>query len=349
MSRSPEDAEKPLMSSVYAFNGLQIDRTTHRFFRLQSVNRNSLVSFAMDSRFLQSFLCVVELGSIAEAARHLDLAPASIAQRLKALEDILGTPLIVRVGRTVKPTIAGLKIVDHARTVLRDVRTLKSAASETGLPAGPLRLGATPSALLEMVPLALKRWVERHPDIEIFIEPGSSTHIYSRLVSGDIDAGILVRPLFELPKTFVWQSLREEALMLLTPSSMNVKDPIQAVRDQPYVRYDRNVVGGKLADDYLRRLNVRPRVRFELDGIQSIARLVAEGLGVSLLPDWTFAGSLDSRLQRHSLPEPCPKRTVGVMWPHSSPQSPLAEAFLQAALPLFSPRSSDHRRALPLS
>jgi DNA-binding transcriptional LysR family regulator len=208
-----------------------------------------------------------------------------------------------------------------------------------------LRLGATPSALLEIVPLTLKNWVERYPHIEVFIEPGSSTHIYARLISGDIDAGILVRPLFELPKTFVWQSLREEALMLLAPSSLTVRDPIQAVREQPYVRYDRNVVGGKLADDYLRRLDVRPRVRFELDGIQSIARLVAEGLGVSLLPDWTFAGTLDSRLQRHSLPEPCPKRTVGVMWQCSSPQSPLAEAFFQAAMPLFSPRLPDHRKA----
>ena len=289
----------------------------------------------MDSRFLQSFLCVVELGSIAEAARHLDLAPASISQRLKALEDTLGTPLIVRVGRTVKPTIAGLKIIDHARAVLREVRTLKSAASDTALPAGPLRLGATPSALMEMVPLILKAWIASHPHIEVFIEPSSSTQLYSRLMNGDVDAAVLVCPLFELPKTFEWRSLRSEKLILLTPASLPVNDPIQTVREQPYVRYDRNVVGGKLADDYLRRLSVRPRVRFELDGIEPIARLVAEGLGVSLLPDWTFARPLDSRLARHTLPEPCPSRTVGIMWQRSSPQSPLAEAFLNIATPLF--------------
>ncbi|MBN3763501.1 LysR substrate-binding domain-containing protein [Burkholderia sp. Ac-20365] len=299
----------------------------------------------MDSRFLQSFLCVVELGSIAEAARHLDLAPASIAQRLKALEDILGTPLTVRAGRTVKPTIAGQRIIDHARTVLRDVRALRSAATETDLPAGPLRLGATPSALLEMVPLILKSWIERHPHIEVFIEPAPSTALYSRLINGDVDAALMVRPLFELPKTLEWHTLRTEPLILLTSASMPVSDPVKVLRERPYIRYDRNVVGGKLAEDYLRRIDVRPRVRFELDGIEPIARLVAEGLGVSVLPDWTFARSLDTRLARHSLPEPCPSRTVGIMWQRSSLQSPLADAFLAAAMPLFRTGAREHATA----
>jgi DNA-binding transcriptional LysR family regulator len=44
----------------------------------------------MDSRYLQSFVYVVELGSIAEAARRLDLTPAAVAQRVKMLEAELG-------------------------------------------------------------------------------------------------------------------------------------------------------------------------------------------------------------------------------------------------------------------
>jgi DNA-binding transcriptional LysR family regulator len=293
----------------------------------------------MDSRFLQSFLCVVELGSIAEAARHLDLAPASIAQRIKALEDLLGTPLTVRVGRTVKPTIAGLRIIDHARTVVREVRALRSAASETDLPAGPFRLGTTPSAMLEMVPLFLKSWIQRHPHIEVFIEPAPSTVLYSRLVNGDVDAVLMVRPIFELSKALEWHTLREEPLILLTPANMSVTDPIKTIKESPFIRYDRSVVGGKLADDYLNHINVHPSVRFELDGIEPIARLVSEGLGVSVLPDWMFLRPLDSRLARYALPDPCPSRTVGIMWQRSSPHSPLAHAFLQTALPLFGLRA----------
>src|SRR5690606_19788292 len=100
----------------------------------------------MDSRFLHTFVCVAEKGSIAEAARQLGLTPTSVAQRLRALELDVGSRLIVRSGRTVRPTVAGLRILERARLIVREVRDLRSEASDTDLPAGPLRLGATPTA-----------------------------------------------------------------------------------------------------------------------------------------------------------------------------------------------------------
>ncbi|MEY9595508.1 DNA-binding transcriptional LysR family regulator [Bradyrhizobium japonicum] len=53
-----------------------------------------------------------------------------------------------------------------------------------------------------------------------------------------------------------------------------------------------------MADEYLRLHGVRPKVHFELDGIEQIAKLVAEGLGVSVLPDWPVIGSPDPKLRR---------------------------------------------------
>ena len=61
----------------------------------------------MDARFLLSFVTVVEVGSIAEAARRLDLTPAAIAARVHALEEELGVAIIRRAGRSVKATEAG--------------------------------------------------------------------------------------------------------------------------------------------------------------------------------------------------------------------------------------------------
>ncbi|MFL6719014.1 MAG: LysR family transcriptional regulator, partial [Burkholderiaceae bacterium] len=54
----------------------------------------------MDTRFLESLVTVVEQGSIAEAARRLNLTPAAITQRIQALERELGTALLMRSGRT---------------------------------------------------------------------------------------------------------------------------------------------------------------------------------------------------------------------------------------------------------
>ena len=280
----------------------------------------------MDTRFLNSFVTVVECGSIAGAARRLNLAPTTVTQQMKALEADIGCELLMRVGRTVKPTVAGTRIVEQARDVLRGVRDLRSAASDTALPAGPLLLGATPTALMGMLPAILRRWMSAYPETQIFIEPGTSATLLQRVISGQLDAAILVHPTFPLDKTCVWQPLREEPLILLTPAEMKVRDVLHTVAREPFIQYDRNVVAGRMADEYLRRHGIQPKVRFELDGIEHIAQLVAEGFGVSILPDWPVMGLPDPRTKRWKLPPPSPSRIVGLVWLRQSVRSPLARA-----------------------
>lgn len=285
----------------------------------------------MDIRFLDTFVCVAEVGSIAEAARRLDLTPASVAQRLHALEADLGSRLVVRSGRTVKATVAGQRVVEHAHAVLREVRNLRSAATDTGLPAGPLRLGTTPTGMTGMLPPVLREWVARHPQIEVYMEPASTTLLHARVLAGELDVALLVHPLFDLPKACAWTPLRSERLVLVTPSGMRVKDPLETMRREPFVLYDRKVIGGRMADGYLKARGIRPAVRFELDGIESIAKLVAEGFGVSVLPDWAVLHATDLGVRRWALPEPCPSRTVGLLSQRASVRAPLVAAFSEIA------------------
>jgi DNA-binding transcriptional LysR family regulator len=280
----------------------------------------------MDTRFLQSFVAVVDCGSVADASRRLDLPATTVTQQMRSLEADIGCQLLTRVGRTVKPTVVGARLVGQAREVLRGVRELRSAASDTGLPAGPLRLGATPTALMGMVPALLRRWMSAHPTVQIYIEPGTSSKLLEQVVSGNLDVAILVHPTFAMPKTCEWRVLRSEALILLAPREMTVRNPLLTAAREPFILYDRKVVAGKMADEYLRSRGIKPKVRFELDGIEHIAQLVAEGFGVSILPDWPAVGKPDGRTKRCPLPLPCPSREVGMVWSRSSVRSPLAHA-----------------------
>lgn len=291
----------------------------------------------MDSRYLENFVAIVDAGSIAEAARQLDLAPTTLAQQLRALESDLGVPLISRVGRTVKPTVAGSRILDQARRLVRDVCELRSSASNDSLPSGPLRLGATPTALAGLLPPLMREWALAHPNVQIYVVPGTSSTLLSRVMSGDLDAAVLVHPLFELPKTCAWCSMRDEPLILLAPKRLRVDDPLFTAAREPFIQYDREVVGGRLAADYLKSRSIRPKVQFELDGIEQICDLVAEGFGVSVLPDWP--GRPDPRVGRWPLPEPCPSRRVGMVWLRSSPRLALAQALHLLVL-------AQHARAL---
>jgi len=284
----------------------------------------------VDTRFLQSFLMVVDCGSMAEAARCLDLTPAAVAARVKSLEEGLGTALVRRAGRTVKPTEAGLKVLPHARSVLRDVRDLHAIANDDA-PLGELRLGVSTSSLTGLLPPILRRLYEDHPKLAVFIEPGSSSHLYHQVTTGSLDAAVIVEPQFTLPKTCEWRVLVEEPLCVLAPASMAGSDPLELLAREPFIRYDRAMWGGRLADNYLRKQQIRPHERIEIDALNAVAVFVHEGLGVSLVPDWTPPWPEGLKVVRLALPPPVPVRRMGLIWAAQGPRAALSRTLLQEA------------------
>lgn len=283
----------------------------------------------MDTRFLASFIEVVDHGSLAEAARRLNLTPAAVAQRVRALEVEFGVALIVRSGRLVQPTEAGLAILERSRRFLREARDLKSHAAETSV-VGELRLGAISTALTGLVPQILEVALQRHPQLEIYIEPSTSIELYRKVSEGGLDIAVMVTPPFPLPKTCVARVIREEPLIMIAPHSAPGDDPLLLLTTQPLVRYDRKHWGGRIADDFLRKNRIRPTERFELDSLEAIAVIVDRGLGVALVPDWAppWPGALS--LRKIALPPPIPARTISIVWLKNSPRIRLVQAFIDA-------------------
>jgi DNA-binding transcriptional LysR family regulator len=140
----------------------------------------------MDTDFLETFVAVVEGGSIAEAARRLNLTPAAVALRTRTLENEFGARLLVRSGRTVAPTEAGREIAELGRRLLRDVRDMKAALTVESR-SGELRIGAVPTAITGLMPKILTALQEVHPGMEIHIVPGQSAELYAKVLSGELD------------------------------------------------------------------------------------------------------------------------------------------------------------------
>lgn len=285
----------------------------------------------MDLRFLETFLAVVDCGSIAEAARRGNLTSAAVSQRLRALEHDLGQALVVRSGRTVQPTAAGLAVLDGARLLVAEARDLRAIAAR-GEPAGQLRLGATASALTGLLPGIIATLRQRHPALEYFVQPGSSVDLYHRVIGGELDAALIVRPQFALPKSTKWKPVRSEPLVLIAPADSARDNPHDMLRRLPFIRYDRNQWGGQIVDAYLRahRLNVHEFL--ELDALDAIAAMVDRGLGVAIVPDWAppWPGGLKLRKIPLAMSE---KRETGVISRSSGAKSAAIEAFVQACSP----------------
>ncbi|HVY17199.1 MAG TPA: LysR family transcriptional regulator [Rhodopila sp.] len=285
----------------------------------------------MDTRFLESFIAVVEEGSIAAAARRLHLTAAALAQRMHALESEIGAPLLIRSGRNVIPSEAGFAIVGRARLLLRELRDLCDSASADGL-SGELRLGAISTALTGLLPMMLARVATAYPQMEVHIVPGISVDLYRRVQLGELDAAVIVQPDFVMPKSCEWHLLRTEPLVALAPAGLAGREPHALLAEEPFIRYDRHQWGGRVADRYLRDARIRPRDRFELDALDAIAVMVDRGLGVSLVPDWAPPWPAGIDVAKLALPRPSPPRHIGLMWTRNTARARLVQAFLRSGV-----------------
>lgn len=126
----------------------------------------------LDFATLRMLVAVCEHQNIARAAVQEHIVPSAISKRIAQLEGTLGTPLFERGRRGVRPTPAGLALLEHARTILFTASRIESdvAACAGGIK-GHVRLLATPSAiagsLLDDVAAFTRDPVNRHVKVEI--------------------------------------------------------------------------------------------------------------------------------------------------------------------------------------
>ncbi len=283
----------------------------------------------METRFLHALLMVVETSSIAETARRLNVTPSAVAQRIKALEDEIGFPLIHRSGHSMCPTAAGAAILGDARRIVSAARDIKAiAGGDVG--AGGLSIGVITTAATGLLPDILSALKVNQPKIDVYVLPGISVDLYRRVIDGDLDAAILIKPHFSMPKTVDWLPLRHEPLVVLTPRTLTETDPHALLRREPFIRYDRNYWGGRLADLYLRRMRIRPREQYELDSLEAISVLVDRGLGISLVPDWPPPWPEGISIRKITIAG-SPMRSIGILWSKTSKRTSLVQTFAKEA------------------
>lgn len=284
----------------------------------------------METSYLHSFLLVVETGSMAEAARRLNITAAAVAQQIRILEREFDAPLLARAGRTVLPTPAGHRLAQSAPLLLRELANAKTHVNHEGAD-GELVIGTINTALHSLLPDILAGFVKKCPQTKVFLRSATTRELYQAVQQGELDAAVCLHPSFALAKTFDWTLLREEPLVLLVPRQLAHLDPHTLLRTQPLIRYDRSLGGGQMVERYLRAAQIAPQERFELSSLVAIAMMVERGLGVSLVPDTALNLPDGQGVVRLALPEESQSRRFGVMWLRSSARLPLIHRLVECA------------------
>ena len=144
---------------------------------------------------LRTLVAIADLGSFAEAARVLNLAPPTISLHIADLESRVGARLLSRTRGRVQPSAIGETLVERARRLLADAeQALEEVQRQVQGLAGRVRLGASTGAIAQLMPQALETLSQQHPEIDVQVAVLTSQETLKKLVEGTLDIGLIALP-----------------------------------------------------------------------------------------------------------------------------------------------------------
>ncbi len=285
----------------------------------------------MELRHLRCLVMVADEAHFTRAARRLRIAQPALSQQIRRLEAEVGLPLVERTTRSVRMTAAGKVLVEHARRMLREADTAVAELHDLrGLQTGRLAVGA--SQTMGSVDLSglLVEFHRRYPAVELEVEEDISNALAAALHRDELDLAFITFTADGL-ESF---PLASEPLVCIVPPGHALAEreriDVRALEGELFVVFRRGATIRQLVDEAARAAGFSPRVLFETNNAGRMASLVAQGMGVAVLPASDAARSAGVAVV--PLSTPGLTHAVYMCWRANRRHSPAARAFADLAL-----------------
>lgn len=244
----------------------------------------------MELRQLEHFLAVADEGQFTRAAARCHIAQSALSSSVRSLERDLGTPLLRRSTRHVMLTDAGRTFVPHARRVLDDLSSARSAVVDVvGVQSGRLAIGTVVSARRWFdLPALLARFSNRHPGVELHLKTAGADVLVAAVADSAMDMA-LVGMAPAIPKGLVSYPLISSRYVFVCPSGHPLarrrRVPVEALSRESFIDLGRETVVRQMIDRIFAECGLARSVRFEVHDVDTALELVSSGLGSTLLPE----------------------------------------------------------------
>jgi DNA-binding transcriptional LysR family regulator len=241
----------------------------------------------MDLRQLEILQAIAETGSFTACGRKLHVSQSAISRQILLLEEELGEPLFLRVGRQVRMTPAAESLVQLGQRVFLDVReTVGAITDRTRELRGTLRLSGGMTVCLYVFPPLLKHLRRVHPHLDVRLTVATAGRSVQEIRAGRVDAGLLTLPVQESDLVTV-PVMREELLLVTTPTHPLARRRKVAPPDldgQPFVLFEVGSATRKVIDQFFATEKIEPTIVMDTENVEIIKAMVKTGMGVGIVP-----------------------------------------------------------------
>lgn len=228
---------------------------------------------------------IIELCGFTKAAEELGYTQSSVSQMIASLESELSIKMLTRSRHSIKLTVEGENLYPFIERTIYQYRAMLEKSNEIrGLETGIIRVGTVSSVTCHWMPLLIKGFKKKYPNVQFLFHQGDYTLIPEWIESGKIDFGFVNPAAGTSLKTTV---IKDGEMLAVLPKNhrlaKNKKICLNEIAEEPYIlleegRYSKPIAAFEAA-------GITPNIQYTIHDDYAIMTMLEAGLGISILAE----------------------------------------------------------------
>ena len=240
--------------------------------------------------------------NLSKAAAELYTSQPGVSKQIRALEDELGVDIFIRHGkRFTGITEPGRAIIQKAQAALTDLNSLRNISNEfTNETSGSLKIATTHTQARYALPLVIKQFREKFPNVKLSLYQGSPTQISQMTSSGEADIAIATEAI-SLEKDLALLPCYQWNRCILTPPKhpllRSKRISLEEISEFPIITYDFAFTGRSKINQAFEEKGLKPDVILTAIDADVIKTYVELGLGIGIVAMMAYDPARDTKIR----------------------------------------------------
>lgn len=250
----------------------------------------------MEIRNLMTFVRIAEIQNFSKTAEQLGYSQSAVTMQIKQLETELHAQLFERIGKQVKLTQAGERLLPHALEILNTIRKAERISQEPEQISGRLRIGTCESLVISMLPPVILEMSQLCPHVEISTHTALVPDLFQMLRQNDIDILYFLDEKHDSPE-WIKVSERPEKIFFVASAESSLagqsRIPIERLLEEPLFLTEKGISYRYAMEQLLAAKGYELHPFWEVGNTDVITRFLLKNKGISFLPEYVVHDYLE--------------------------------------------------------